>query len=283
VKHFLPGIFYIILLSANANAQSIDTIPFVADRPGFATPPDVVSCRKVQLENGFQYTNFFEGDIHVENFLFSSLLVRYGLVKFAELRVTTDFAYNIVQDSTGPTTMYGLNPVTIGTKIKLLSQQKVIPNISLLFNLTLPFIGKQEFLPKTFTPSLYLLMSNNLTENLSLCYNYGLTWFGGSEALLHFYTICFNVHLHPKWDVFMEGYGFATLHAYPSFNMDTGVAFLINDNLQVDFSASGSITSIRDFYLFNMGIAWKIPGKSKLNKDVSFIKTNKNVLQQNTY
>ena len=34
-------------------------------------------------------------------------------------------------------------------------QHKVVPNISLLFNLTLPFIGKQEFLPKTFTPSLY--------------------------------------------------------------------------------------------------------------------------------
>lgn len=251
----------IILMCSSVMSQTEDS--FSADRPGFATPPDVVSFRKVQLENGLQYTNFFEGDIHIENFLFSSLLVRYGLAKFAELRITTDFAYNIVKDSTGPTTMYGFNPVTIGTKIKLLSQRKVIPNVSLLCNLTLPFIGKQEFLPKTFTPSFYLLMSNDLTEDLSLCYNYGLTWFGGSEALLHFYTICFNVHLHPKWDVFIEGYGYAALHAYPSFNMDTGVAFLINDHLQVDFSASGSITAIRDFYLLNLGIAWKVPGKNK--------------------
>ncbi|MCX6267508.1 MAG: transporter [Bacteroidetes bacterium] len=263
MKHFLLGVLYVILLSASCNAQSKEAIPFVPDRPGFATPPDVVSFRKVQLENGFQYTNFFEGDVHIENFLFTSLLVRYGLAKFAELRIQSDFAYNIVKDSTAPTTVYGFNPVTIGTKIKLLSQQKVIPNISLLFNLTLPFIGQQEFLPKTFTPALYMLMSNDLTESLNICYNYGLTWFGGSEALLHFYTVCIDVHLHPKWDVFIEGYGYAALHAYPSYNMDTGAAFLINNHLQVDFSASGSITSIRDFYLLNMGIAWKIPGKDK--------------------
>jgi hypothetical protein len=265
----IQGMLLFMLLGSSIMAQTDDSTSFIPDRPGFATTPDVLSFKKVQLENGFQYTNFFEGDIHIENFLFSSLLVRYGLAKYAELRIQTDFAYNIVKDSTGPTTVYGLNPVTIGTKIKLLSQRKVIPNISLLFNLTLPFIGKQEFLPKTFTPSLYLLMSNDLTQNLHLCYNYGLTWYGGSDALLHFYAVCFEVNLHPKWNVFLESYGFAALHSSPSFNLDTGVAFLISDHLQVDFSVSGSITTIRDMYFVNMGIAWRIPGKNKTHYDRS--------------
>lgn len=271
----------IILMCSSVMSQTEDS--FSADRPGFATPPDVMTIRKFQLEDGLQYTNIFDGEVHLENYLFSSLLVRYGMLKFAELRIQTDFAYNIEKDSAGSTVVYGLNPVTIGAKIKLLSQHKVIPNISLLFNLTLPFIGKQEFLPKTFTPSLYLLMSNDLIQNLNLCYNYGFTWFGGSEALLHFYAVCFDVHLHPKWDIFVEGYGYAALHAYPSYNMDTGLAFLITDHLQVDFSVSGSIPTIRDLYLLNMGIAWKIPGKNKLKKDLTFLKPNKNILQQKTH
>ena len=249
----------IFFVSSSLMSQTIDSTSFSADRPGFATSPDVMTSRKFQLEDGLQYTSIFNGEIHLENYLFSSLLVRYGMLKFAELRIQTDFAYNIVKDSAGSTSVYGFNPVTIGTKIKIIGQHKVIPDISLLFNLTLPFIGKQEFLPKTFTPSLYLLMSNDLTENLNLCYNYGLTWFGGSDALLHFYAVCFAVQLHPKWNVFVEGYGYAALHSYPSFNMDTGVAFLINDHLQADFSVSGAISAIRDMYLLNMGIAWKIP------------------------
>jgi Putative MetA-pathway of phenol degradation len=271
MRAIMIGLVYVCLLCSIAEAQTVDSISFSADRPGFATPPDVLTHKRFQLEDGLQYSYFFNGEVHLENYLFSSLLLRYGMLKFAELRIQTDFAYNIVRDSTGPSTVYGLNPVTIGTKIKLLSQQKVIPDISLLFNLTLPFIGKQEFLPKTFTPSLYLLMSNDLTGSLNICYNYGLTWFGGSEALLHFYAVCFDVHLHPKWNVFLEGYGFAALHAYPSFNMDTGVAFLINDHLQLDLSASGSVTSVRDLYSVNMGIAWKIPGKSRKNHDLSYI------------
>ena len=261
----------VFFMCSSLMAQTGDSTAFSADRPGFATPPDIMTTGRVQLEDGIQYSYFSDGEIHNKNFLFSSLLVRYGLMRFAELRVQTDFAYNITEDSTGTTVAYGLNPVTIGTKIKVLSQRKVIPNISLLFNLTLPFIGKQEFLPKTFTPSLYLLMSNDLTEDLNLCYNWGLTWFGGSDALLHFFAVCFDLHLHPKWDVFLEGYGYAALHAYPSFNMDTGVSFLINNHLQLDLSASGSITSIRDFYLLNMGIAWMIPGRNRIKRDLSYI------------
>jgi hypothetical protein len=259
-------------------SQTEDSASFSADRPGFATSPEIMDFRKVQLENGFQYTNSFNGKIHLENYLFSSLLVRYGILKFAEFRLQTDFAYNIVKDSAGSTVVYGLNPVTIGTKIKLLDQQKVIPEISLLCNLTLPFIGKQEFLPKTFTPALFLLMSNNLTGNLNLCYNYGVTWSGRPEPLLHFYAVCFDIGLHPKWDVFVEGYGYAALHAYPSWNLDTGVAFLITDHLQADFSVSGSITEIPEIYLLSMGIAWKIPGKNKPNDGLTFFKPNKNVL-----
>ena len=245
-------------------AQTVDTTAFVRDRPGFSTPPDVLAFRRFQLEDGIQYTNSSRGDVRNENLLFSSLLVRYGILKFAELHLQTDFACIITTDSTGRSFASGLDPVTIGAKIRILRQRKVIPNISLMFNLTLPFIGKREFLPKTLTPSLLFLMSNDLTKNLNLCYNYGLTWYNGPAVIIHFYAVCLNIQLRPKWGIFVEGYGTSGLRASPTLNMDTGVAFLINDHLQADFSVSGSLTSMNDFYLLNMGIAWKIPGKNRI-------------------
>ena len=258
MKYILQCLAFIIFLCSSTIAQTDDSSSFVADRPGSATPPDVMTFRKVQLEDGLLYSNLFNGNIHRENYLFSSLLVRYGFVKYAELRIQTDFAYNITKDSTGKTIVSGFTPITIGMKIKLIGQQKVIPNISLLFNLTLPFVGKQEFVPRNFAPSFYLLMSNDITDRLNLCYNYGMIWNGSTGDPIHFYAACFDIHLHPKWDVFIEGYGFSSLHVSPAFYMDTGAAFLINDHLQADLSVTGYLNSIRDFYMFNMGIAWKI-------------------------
>jgi hypothetical protein len=99
-----------MLGATSVAAQTNDTTPFVPERPGVSTPPEVLASGKFQLENGFQYTNFFTGAVHNENYLFSSLLLRYGLVKRVELRLQTDFAYNIAKDSTGNNMVYGLTP-----------------------------------------------------------------------------------------------------------------------------------------------------------------------------
>ncbi|MCK9205068.1 MAG: transporter [Bacteroidales bacterium] len=249
------------LLCSPAMAQSDVSTDFVPDRPGVSTPPDVVTFRKVQMEDGFQYENTRGAGICSQNFLFSSLLVRYGFVRGAELRMAADFAYNVVTDSSGPSVVSGFDAITISSKIKLIEQKKAIPNISLMFDLTLPYIGNKKLRPDNFAPSFYLLMSNNLTDKLNLCYNYGMTWDGSSPIPTHFYAASLALALAPEWSVYLEGYGYSALHTASAFYMDTGVAFLINNHLQLDFSITGSINSIRDYYMLNAGIAWKIPGK----------------------
>ena len=220
----------------------------------------MLTFKKFQLENGLLYTNFGANGLHEQDFVFSGLLVRYGLLPNAELLVQTSFACNIDKESSGASSIvYGITPVTIGTKVKLLGQRRLIPNVSFLFNLTLPFPGKKEFGVNHLAPSFALLMSNDLSDKLNLCYNYGINWDGNSAIPTHFYAVCLGVGLGKKWNVYIENYGFFTDSELPSFYMDTGVACLLNDHLQIDASVTGCLNSMGDYFQAGMGIAWKIP------------------------
>jgi hypothetical protein len=257
LRLILSVIILFIILCITVTAQTKDSIPFVPDRPGFATPPDIITRNVFEVEEGIQYEKSTDGVIRNQNFLFSSVLLRYGLLENAELRIQTDFAYNIT-DGANHSVVYGFNPITIGTKVKLLKQQGIIPNFSLLFNLTLPFIGKDEFRPDNTAPSFYLLMANDLSETVNLCYNYGMIWDGSSSVPTHFYAVCLSVNLNDKLSTFIEGYGYFNQTAKPAFYLDLGLAYLITEHLQVDFTLAGYLNSLKDYYLLNIGFAWEI-------------------------
>ena len=257
LRVIFPGIMLFLFLCSTVSAQTNDSIPFVPDRPGFATPPDIIPKNVFEFEEGIQFENSTDGIIRNQNFLFSSVLLRYGLLENAEIRVQTDFAYNIT-DGANHSVVYGFNPVTIGTKIKLKEQQGLIPNFSLLFNLTLPFIGKNEFRPDNTAPSFYLLMANDLSEAVNLCYNYGMIWDGSSSIPTHFYAVCLSVNLNEKLSTFAEEYGFFNQTTKPEFYMDAGFAYMITDHLQADITAAGYLNSFKDYFLLNIGFAWEI-------------------------
>lgn len=239
------------------HSQVDNSTSFVSDRPGMGTPPDILATRSLQIEDGFQYVNTTDGIIRYENYLFSSLLVRYGVSKRFEMRIQTDYAEN-KEISTSTSAISGLNPVTIGSKIKLVQQRKFLPNISLLLNVTLPYVGRREFRPDNLAPSFFLLMSNDITQKLNVCYNYGIIWDGSSSSPTHFYALCLGANLDSRWSTFIEGYGFSNKSTTPVYYIDAGFAYLITGHLQIDLSAAGYLNSFADYYLLNTGIAWKI-------------------------
>ena len=257
MRIILSGLILFLFIYPTNKAQTKDLTPFISDRPGTGTPPDVVTENTFEVEEGIQYENVTDGIMRNQNILFSSVLLRYGLTENAELRIQTDYAYN-KNDSLISTVVYGFNPITIGTKIKLLEQPGVVPNFSLLFNLTLPFIGKDEFRPDNTAPSFYLLMANDISESINLCYNYGMIWDGSSSVPIHFYAICLGVNLNDELSTFIESYGFINKTAKPDFYLDAGLAYLVTDHLQVDLTAAGYLNSYKDYYLFNIGFAWEI-------------------------
>lgn len=260
IKLILP-IFFILLIIHKAASQTADSIIFVPDRPGMATPPNILTFEKLQIESGFQFENYTDGTVHYENDILPTLLIRIGLLKNAEVRISTDYAYNIETDSGISSIIKGLDPITLGTKIKVFKQRKLIPNLSVLINLTLPFYGKTEFRPDFVAPAVYLLMSNSIFDKLIFCYNYGLIWDGNKSPLTQFYALCLAFSLGKKLGFFAEGYGYSSKYERAKLYYDGGLAYLLNNHFQIDVSASGQFNSTNDYYLVNAGIAWQIPHK----------------------
>jgi hypothetical protein len=263
MKSVLTAILLFPLQFIIVTAQNEDSANFVPDRPGMATPPNILDFRRFEVEDGFQYEWFHENTIRYNNYLFSSLLLRYGLSKIAEVRIQTDFAYDTKKDIASTSKIYGMDPLTIGSKIKILEQRKVVPNISFMFNLTLPFLGKNEFRPKSLAPSFFLLLSNTISEKLNVCYNYGVIWDGNSSIPTQFYALCLSLNLNHSLSTFIEGYGYSYQHSTSDLYIDAGFAYLITDHVQIDVSASGYLNSPSNYYMVNAGIAWLFVRKRK--------------------
>ncbi len=258
MKYFHYQFVLFLFLSVSVKSQTDSSYTFVPDRPGMATPPNIVDPGSFMFEAGSQYEKYKAGTLTNDNFLFLAPLIRYGVAKSFEVRVQSDYAYNRSNDGLGVLTTRGLDPVTLGSKIKLAEQHNVIPNISLMLNLTLPYLGNREFRPARLAPSGYILMSNYISEKLSLCYNYGLSWDGSSSVPTNFYAVCLSIVLNKRLSTFIENFGYVTRGSDPTLYIDSGLAYLINDHLQIDFSATGNLHSFLNNYFIDAGIAWNI-------------------------
>jgi hypothetical protein len=239
-------------------AQTDSTECIVPDRPGVATSPEILSKRAFQIEYGLQYEKISDRFVTMEKFLFSSLLLRYGVAKDFEVRIQTDYALNNENDSTGKSTSHGMMPMTIGTKISLIKNRKLIPSISLLFNLTLPYVGQKELRPDNFAPSFLILLSNPISDKLNLCYNYGMAWDGITPEPTQLYAISLGINLNKRWNAFVENFGFFHKDEAPKFYVDGGFTYLINHHLQLDIAVAGYLSSFLTYYSLFAGIAWRI-------------------------
>ncbi len=255
----LPQILILVFLfHLTIKAQTDSTDCIAPDRPGVATSPEILSTRAFQIEYGLQYEKISNSFVTTETFLFSSLLFRYGVAKDFEVRIQTDYGLINVYDSTGKTTSQGMLPLNIGTKIGLIKNRKIIPGISLLLDLTLPYVGQEEFRPDNFAPSFQILLSNTLSDKLSLCYNYGIKWDGFTPEPIHLYAISLGINLNKRLNAFIENFGFFRKAEAPRFYVDGGFTYLVNHHFQMDLSAAGYLSSFVVNYAFYAGFDWRI-------------------------
>jgi hypothetical protein len=233
-----------------------------ADRPGMATPPSMMTARSFQIESGYSYEKDNRENSLQETFLYNTTLLRYGLNKDAEIRLQADYA----KVKTDRTTHTGFNPLTIGTKIRFAKGEKIIPETSFLFNLTLPWVGKKEFRPENPAPSFYILCQNDLSEKLNVCYNFGLEYDGSDSKPVDFCALCIDYYMTDKFSAFLENYNWFSKGTKPENFVDCGFAFLISKNLQLDLSGNLNLRDLAKYYMINFGVSWWIRKQTTANK-----------------
>lgn len=220
----------------------------VTDRPGQSDCSSSVGNGDLQIESGLQIG--FQGDLQasVRQILAPTMLFRYGLNQNVELRFISQYE-TLKQNNFS---VQGISDLQIGTKIQLFQKEENNTEVAVLAHLVVPS-GSKEFTADALGVVSRLLVSHGLNENVTLGYNIGYNYFEANRGDLT-YTLSLGVGVNDKVGLFVEAFGEVIEFEELNLNFDAGFSYLINNNLQLDFSFGTGVNNRMNF--LSTGISW---------------------------
>ena len=185
----------------------------------------------------------------------TTTMLRFGVAPFAELRLEYDGT--LYSDAKW---QYQVEPLILGTKIRVFDGWKAVPKISFLANIAIP-ITKEAFQNSHVAPSLYLLFENDVTDWLNLCYNLGAEWNGVDATPSTFLALCLGFTINDQWGAFVESFNYFTrlsTHTEADWNLDAGFTYMPHHRVQLDVYASINCQDPAMYSNVGLGVAWLI-------------------------
>lgn len=253
-------LLFFSLLSISLLSFAQDDSAISADRPGMATGTDVMPFLKVQWETGFEST--WSG---APAFQLPTTMIRFGVTSFAELRLEYDGSFYRFNDHFGRRQWaYDVQPLVLGTKVKIFDGYKWVPKISLMANLAIPLkrdVGAFA-VTRHVAPSLYLLFQNDVTDWFNIGYNVGAEWTGYSHIPSTFLALCLGFNITDNFGAFMESYNYFTSYGKRNTeaecNLDFGFTYIVHPRVQLDLYGMFNCQDPRNFNGIGLGVAWLI-------------------------
>ncbi|MFH1321824.1 MAG: transporter [Bacteroidota bacterium] len=262
--------------TTSALAQYSETIS--SGRPGQAITPTTVGKKIFQLETGIALGGY-EGDIllHKGQSYTISTLFRFGLTETFEINTGWDlrsvrinmpddsvFSFNSwnfsklgekyrnMLDST--INIGGLNLSTLGMRYNIIEGKGIVPAVGFQFTIKLNILNG-DYNPDNIAPQFLLVTSQNLSERFSLTANLGADWSGNSASPTGIYVVNLAFSFFEKWGGFIENYGSFDDKTFDT-KFDAGIAYLVNNNLQLDLlGGAGKNNDLFDYFI-SIGISW---------------------------
>ncbi|WP_456441109.1 transporter [Psychroserpens sp.] len=250
------------LCAQNDDSIEIASQSLITDRPDATESPTTIAPGFIQIETGGFYESFEDNNIKSESFTYNTTLVRLGLLDNLELRIGWDFVEgrttingNKLDDVTS-----GFNPLLFGTKISISDEKGWMPEIGFLGHLYLPFTASQDYRPETTGVDFRFSFAHTLSEKSSIGYNIGAKWLDGSPEAAYIYTLSYGYSVTDKIGAYIELYG-----DFPEDNKaihlwNTGLTYLLSNNVQLDATVGSGITEGQDI-LLSAGVSFKLPTK----------------------
>jgi Putative MetA-pathway of phenol degradation len=244
---------YTVPVSAQSAAQTVqnstqskaaeDDELIDADRPGLADGSTVVGAKRFQLESGIQ-TEFRRNGAERDHAFFIPTLLRIGIDKRFEARVEANtFTRTTTSDADVQTNRAsGLAPVSIGLKYHIEDSKGVTrPSVGAIFRV-FPASGTNGFHTDHVTGDLRLVADWDFAPHLSLNPNIGIGRFEADRgktftSALIALTLNYlpSKHFNPFVDMGLQRP--EESDGKSSVIFDTGVAYIIGRNVQLDVSA----------------------------------------------
>lgn len=244
---FLPG----FVTSALGQGLPLERAPIVTDRPSFTTGPRLLDPGILQMELGYTYRDD-AGETGLNVSSGPETLVRYGFNEKLELRFGWD-GYDFVEDAKDEA-----GNTFIGWKYKL---GDFIPDTSLalITTISLPTgSGKNDVDPQTL-----LGWERSLDDKTTLAGNIGygsptdeLTGDRFTQGII---SIMCSRTLNEEMTGFAEYYtNFPAMDGQDAAHvLHTGVAYLLNVDMQLDFRAGVGLNDQADDWFIGVGFSYK--------------------------
>jgi hypothetical protein len=257
----LAGLLPLFLL-AQEKAPALN-----ADRPNETQSPVVVPRGSWQLEAGLAYRQEDLGDSRRRELLYPEVLLRMGLLKWAELRLQA--AYKEERRKwQGSADFYnpkGLEHLQVGAKAQVYPGQGVVPEIGVLALFTLP-VGHQAFRPPHVAPEGRLLFNNKIFDKLELQYNVGYRKQRDQDEYQGevLYALSGNLKLLDTFTWFTEFYATKAKGEAAQNTLQVGLQVLLQANLQWDLLSGFRLpekmfSDAGENFFVGTGLSWRLP------------------------
>lgn len=239
------GFIILALVTGTTYAQTINT-----DRPTKSFSSTVVPKTSLQVETGASVTFTPNGTTTNSRIIAPSSLIRFGVSNYFEFRLQTQFeSYKRPTDLTRTS---GISDIQLGTKIRLLDKPEENTKVAWITDVTIP-TGSRGITPNLYKAINSLAISHVLADNINLFYNAGFNFYPTKNGDIT-YAIGLGVNVTDKVNFYIEPYGeYIRLQTYEaSFN--TGITYLVKDNVQLDFSYGSGLNHKMNF--LSVGFSW---------------------------
>lgn len=259
---------YIILLfgilsTLKSSSQSIQT-----DRPSQTDAATAINPGELQIESGFLFERYkLSSSFSEHRNSYPINVIRLGLVKKLELRFVNQLVTYRIKDNVGnikDKSISGSENLQVGFKYQLTNNDSKLL-MSAIAHAILPtgseglsnqFYGALAKISMTYKLDDIRSLSSNIgyiNQNLDFESN-GLVKYADGDLT---YTLVYGHSLDEKVGLFLEVYG-----AYQDFNnwqnnMDAGFAYLVKDNLQLDYSFGWGLNQTMNYH--SLGISFRLP------------------------
>lgn len=240
----------LFFISTVTFAQYAETI--ATARPGQAIGPRGLGEKVFQVQTGFTF-NAVELDDFERTTTALSTVIRYGLFERFDLNALVVWQNDIFSGLGGSSGTAGLSNTQVGVRYSFTDNKGWVPALGLQGRLLLKLQDK-EYQRMDMGTNFVLATHNTLTESLSITTNWGMLHAGYGRDGQFSYVVNFAFSVSDTVGLFIETYG--GLDDFTSY-YDTGVSYLINNDLQLDFSAGWQGEDDRTDWFADAGVSWR--------------------------
>lgn len=240
-----------ILVLGHVHGQYTETI--ASSRPGASFTPYTTGKQIFQLQTGFLfYKDTSTPSVRLNGFGYG-LQLRYGITENLEVRAATLLRSDKVDFSGSESSFGGLSLLDAGVRWHALNESTTDAMLSFQGEVRFGSVGAPEYQSgNSLSPRILALFSVPVTSWMGFTTNLGLSWYDGIDAS-GTYTANLSFPLSDSMSTFVEIFG--SFDSGSSVNFDTGLAYLLNNDFQLDL-ALGFAGDIKNNFV-DIGLSWR--------------------------